>query len=127
MSARTLLQAAIVAALAPVEARVFDAPPVRAALPYLLVDEPVLQDWSTKSWRGLEGRVAAIGFDGGERPRRLRALADAVDDALAAMPETLGEGWRIANLRPLRSRIARVAPDHWQAVSEYWVRVYRVS
>ena len=127
MSARTILQAAIMAALSGVDARAFDAPPVRAALPYLLIDEPALQDWSTKTWSGLEGRIAVIGFDGGERPTRLRALADAVDGALAAMPETLGEGWQLASMRALRSRIVRTAPDRWQSTSEFWVRVYHLN
>ena len=130
MSARELAQAAGVAALRAARgeaAAVFDAPPVRAALPHVVVEQPELVDWSSKDWRGREGRIVVAAYDGGERPVRLRALAAAIEDAVAAVPAVLGDGWRVANLRFVRSRVARAAGDRWVATSEFVVRVYRES
>jgi hypothetical protein len=104
------------------EATVFDAPPVRAALPHLLVEEPVLADWSTKDWRGAEGRLAVSVVDGGERPVRLRTLLAAVEDALPGMPAELGAGWRLVQLRFLRSRVAR-SGERRTGTAEFMVRM----
>lgn len=49
---------------------VFDAPPVRAVVPYAVVDEPVMGPWGTKSWAGYEARIAVGLWDEGERPVR---------------------------------------------------------
>ena len=131
MTLQELLQAAIKAALedhAPLAGAVtavFDAPPVRAALPHALVEEAVLTDWSTKDMTGREGRVTILLRDGGERPARLRALAGAAEDAIEAMPGALGEGWRIVSLVLLRSRIVREGDSRWMAASEYRVRMLR--
>ncbi|HXH17035.1 MAG TPA: DUF3168 domain-containing protein [Sphingomonas sp.] len=125
MSARVVLQAALVARLNAVLAvSVFDAPPVRGGLPYAVVDEPVLSDWSTKSWSGREGRVLLTLFDGGERPVRLRALLAAAEEGLDALDPDLGEGWRAARLALVRSRVLRVG-DRWRGTAEFLVRMYR--
>ncbi|WP_267379126.1 MULTISPECIES: DUF3168 domain-containing protein [unclassified Sphingomonas] len=129
MSARILLQAAVVAALKPAlpGARVFDAPPVRGGVPYAVVDEPVLADWSTKSWSGFEGRVVVALTDAGERPVRLRQLVSTAEDAACATRPEIGEGWRIVQFRLVKSRIARSGADRWGAASEFLVRLYRLS
>lgn len=126
MSVRTLLQAAVAARLATSVSgvRVLDAPPGRIGGPYAVVDDPVLTDWSTKSWTGREGRLAVLLYDGGERPVRLRAACDAVETALAD-PPVLSGGWRIVRLGFVRSRLARIATDRWSAVVEFQVRVMR--
>ena len=126
LSARALLQAAIAARLsaAVAEVRVLDAPPGRIGGPYAVVDEPVLTDWSTKSWTGREGRLAVLLYDGGERPVRLRATCDAVEAALAD-PPVLGGGWRIVRLGFVRSRIMRIATDRWSGTMEFQVRMLR--
>lgn len=130
MSVQQLLQAALQAALedhaalADALTAVFDAPPARAARPYALVEEAVLADWGTKDMAGREGRVAVLLFDAGERPERLRGLAGAAEDAVLAMTRDLGEGWRIASLVLLRSRIARDGGgERWTALSEFRVRM----
>ncbi|AJP73131.1 tail completion protein gp17 [Sphingomonas hengshuiensis] len=131
MSVQGILQEALRAALAghaPLAGAVtaiFDAPPVRAARPYALIDEAVLVDWGTKDMAGREGRIAVRIFDSGERPVRLRGLAGAAEDAVAAMPVVLGEGWRIASLVLLRSRIVREGEARWVATSEWRVRLLR--
>ncbi|UZK68663.1 DUF3168 domain-containing protein [Sphingomonas sp. S1-29] len=124
-----VLHGALVAALeahAPLKWRltaVFAAPPVRSAMPYALVTESVVADWSTKDQPGIEARVAIELHDGGEVPGRLRGLAEAAGAALAAMPRDLGEGWRMASLVPLRTRVVRVRGGDWVAVVEARVRM----
>ncbi|MEG3084328.1 DUF3168 domain-containing protein [Sphingomonas sp. PB2P12] len=127
MSGRAVLQAALVARLnAVLDVSVFDAPLVRGGLPYAVVDEPVLSDWSTKTWVGREGRVMLTLFDGGERPVRLRTLLAVAEEALEALDPDLGEGWRVVRLALVRSRVLRVG-DRWRGTSEFLVRMYRES
>ncbi len=129
MSAGAVLQAAVVTALRDDAAfagvTVFDAAPVRAALPYAIVEEPLTGDWSAKDWRGREARLAVLLHDAGERPVRLRGLASAVEDAVSALDPDLGEGWRVASLVFVRGRIARAAGERWISVSEFRVRMMR--
>lgn len=123
MSAREALQGAVVATVSgAVGVAVFDAPPVRGALPYVLVEEPVLADWSTKDWRGCEARLAVVVRDGGERPVRVRTLLALASDAVLAMPVALA-GWRVVTLRPVRERIVRTR-DEWVGAAEFVVRLH---
>lgn len=124
--AGSLLQAALVARLAAeLPVSVFDAPPVRAGDPYALVDEPALADWSTKTWRGREGRVAVQIVDGGERPVRLRLLVAAAEAALEGWQPPLSGGWRLVSMRLARSRLLRDGAGRWRATSDFAVRLYR--
>lgn len=137
MSGGSLLQAAAIAWLAAdpglAGVRVFDAAPVRAGLPYVVVDDPVLVDWGAKGWTGREGTLAVLAYDAGAgggaenggRPVRLRGLAGVVEAAMPGLDPALGEGWRIAGLRLSRSRIVRAAGDRWLASVEWRVRLYR--
>ena len=128
MSVEVVIRDAMVAALGGLDVTgVFDAPPVRAAFPHAVIEEAVLADWSTKDMAGREGRVAVSLRDGGERPARLRVLAGAVAEAVEAMPRELGEGWRVASLVFVRSRIVREGELRWVAVSEWRVRVLKES
>jgi hypothetical protein len=125
-SAASVLQAAMVARLAgALPVTVFDAPPVRAGDPYAVVDEPVLADWSTKTWAGREGRASVQLFDRGERPVRLRALAGAAEAALEGWQPELGGGWRLVSVRLARSRVLRERDGRWRGVSEFAVRMWR--
>lgn len=132
MSVQTLLQAALAsalsghAALADAVTGIFDCPPVRSARPHAVIEEAVLADWGTKDLAGREGRFAVRVLDLGERPVRLRALAGEVEDAVLAMPRMLGEGWAVASLVFVRSRIARDASG-WTSVSEFRVRMLRTE
>jgi hypothetical protein len=129
MSAREALQAALVAHLkAAAPTAVFDAPPVRGGLPYLLVDEPVLAANDAAGLLGRFGTVSVQGRDAGERPARLRLLVGLVEDVVEALPADLGAGgWRLGGLRLTRSRIARAKNNEWWAMSEFAVRVYRAD
>lgn len=131
MSARETLHAAIAEALRTHAALngltgVFDAPPVRAALPHAVVEELLLADWGTKDMAGREGRAAVTLRDGGERPTRLRTLAEAAEQAVLEMNRTLPGGWRIVSLVFVRGRIVREGAG-WAATSEFRVRMLRES
>ena len=128
MSVHERVQAAMMAALDGLDvAGVFDAPPVRCALPYAVIEEAVLGDWGTKDMAGREGRLAVTIHDGGERPVRLRGLIGAAEDAIDAMARDLGGGWRVVTLVLARSRIVRERDSRWMAMSEWRVRMLRES
>ncbi|MBR0553892.1 DUF3168 domain-containing protein [Stakelama marina] len=133
MSVRSLLQAALVTALSGAPevggtvTGVFDAPPPRAAWPFVLVEETVLADWGAKDIAGREGRVLVLAEDSGERPVRVRALCDAIRDALSDMPRDLGEGWRIVTVQPLKSRVVRAGRERWTGSVEARVRLLRLN
>ena len=131
MSAGAAIQAAVVAALRArvefAEVAVFDAVPVRVAVPYALVADPELADWSTKDWTGRSGKVAVTLHGTGERPMRVRALMGAVAETVEALAGELGAGWRSTGFRLARERLARTAAERWTATSEFAVRIYRVE
>ena len=119
------LQDALIGALGPIVST-FDAPPVRAALPYAVVEDAVLARWGGAGIDGREGRVRIVLHDAGERPVRLRALSGAVEDAVADVSGELADGWRVVALRLVRSRIVKSAGgDRWTATSEFAVKLYR--
>ncbi len=124
MIAGTVLQAMLVARLRGtlLTASVFDAPPVRAARPYVVVDTPVLTDWGTKDAAGREGRVIVQVFDVGEVPERLRGLAAAAEVAVLSAPSAL-DGWRVASLTFVRSRVVREGEGRWIGAIEFRVRM----
>ena len=129
MSGAQLLRGAMTAALtdaigAEVTA-VFDAPPLRSAMPYALVEEAQLSDWSTKDMAGRAGRVSVVIHDAGEQPERLRGLAERAEAAIGAIPSALDDGWRIAALTLTRSRIVQQGERHWSALIEFRVGMLR--
>ncbi|MDP1027789.1 DUF3168 domain-containing protein [Sphingomonas sp. KR1UV-12] len=125
VSAREVLVAAVAARLKPLPLTVFDAAPVRGSVPHAVVEEPVLTDWSATGFRGCEGRLVVTLHDEGERPVRLRGLLASVEDAVPGIAPVLGRGWRVAQLRLARSRLAMVAAGRWRGTAEFVVRMYR--
>lgn len=118
------LRALSVAALAGVDGlgRVYDSPPLQAALPHALVSVDLETDWGHKSGEGREVRLAASLFDKCERPERLRALAAAAEVALAGLAS--GEaGWRLVSMRFLRTRIVSDGGGRWTAIVEFRARL----
>jgi hypothetical protein len=104
---------------------VFDAPPQRAVRPYLLVDEAMLTDWSTKEQDGREVRTAVLVRDSGATRQRVRALAADVEAAIAALPAALGGGWRIVSRALVRTRVVDEGASGVTAVVEHRVRMLR--
>ena len=124
MSARAALQVAVVTALEGAGMTAFDAPPVRGGLPHAVVDEGVLADWSTSTWEGREGRVTVRFHDAGERPVRLREAMEAGEAAVCALATAIGGGWRVVQMRVVRSRVAK-SGERWVGTSEFLVRMWR--
>lgn len=101
---------------------VFEGPAVKASEPYAEIGELLSTDWGTKDLAGRELRSAIIIRDRAEGPARLHALAAAADAAMATIPRDLN-GWRIASLTLLRTRIIRTAPGLWAAMVEHQIRL----
>ena len=121
MSALEAVQAALVVALDGI-APVYDGAPPRAAFPYILISDSPVTDWSTKTERGREIRLALTVWDDGEEAESLRTLMIAVEAAMDGFPRDLS-GWRVASLVFLRSLISRDPGAPSAALIEYRVRV----
>ncbi|PCD01962.1 hypothetical protein COC42_10710 [Sphingomonas spermidinifaciens] len=103
-------------------ASVFASPPVRSAVPYALVGEAVVADWSTKDAAGFEARVTVELHDAREDGAVVRGLAEAARAAVEAMADDIGHGWRIVSRLFVRQRIVRTR-GQWVASVEFRVRV----
>jgi hypothetical protein len=116
------VQTALVAALGALEVSgVFDGAPARAAYPYAVIGEAVSSDWSHKSGRGREHRLAVTIWDDGASAARLHGLMADAEDAIEGMARDLG-GHRVVSLVFLRSRIVRDADGPWAGLIEYRAR-----
>ena len=134
MSVREGLIAAVLAGLddrgADDALTVFDAPPVRAAMPYAVIEEPVLSAIGASGIEGVEARIAITVTDGGERPVRLRRLIAGIEARMAALPERIADAdgdWRAVVRRLIKSRITRAKAGHWIGTSEFMVRAWRAE
>jgi hypothetical protein len=125
MSAGTKLQAAAIAALEALDlGGVYPGPPLQAAFPHALVECGPEADWSHKSGRGRELRLAVTARDAGERPDRAEALAEVAEAVIEAGLEV--EGWRLVTLALLRRRTVatgRGAQAGWAVAVEYRARM----
>lgn len=128
MSAESVIQAALVAALRGDAALgaalngVFEGPQGKATAPFAEIGELLSVDWSTKDAAGREVRLAVTVRDAAETPARLHALAGLAGAAIEALPRDL-DGWRIASLSFVRTRVVRGGPGRWSAIIEYRVRM----
>lgn len=126
--AMMVLQAATLSALHahPVLANaltgIYDGPPPRAAFPYIAINDGFTTDWSTKTARGREVRLALTLWDDGEQSTRLASLMGHVEDAMAALARDL-PGWRVAGLVFVRSMIVRDPAGPWAGIVEHRVRM----
>lgn len=130
MSAGAVLQAAVVADLLETDAlkmlTVFDAPPVRATMPYAIVEDPVLEQVDAAGVSGRVGVLAITFRDDGERPLALRGTMALAEDLVSGLSADLPDGWRIGGLRLQRSKLTR-AKDGWIGRSEWSVRMFRLA
>ena len=124
MSAGGALQAALAAALAG-EARltgIYDGPPARAGLPYVVIDAGSESDWSHKSGGGREVLVALTLWD--EQPARLAELADAVEAASAGVGAVAG--WQLVSMRMIRRRTVRDVAGPWATAIDFRARLLAI-
>ena len=121
MSAGGALQASLAAALEQISGvtGVYDGPPARAPFPYVVVDAGTESDWSHKSGEGREALVAVTVWD--DQPARLHALADRVEDEVAAVNEV--EGWQLVSMRLIRRRTVRDVTGPWAAAVDFRARL----
>ena len=101
---------------------IYDGPPPRAAFPYLVISGGGSSDWSTKTARGRELRIALTLWDDGQAAARLHRLMALVEDAVAGLPRDL-PNWRVASVVFVRSLVARDAAGPWAGLIEFRVRV----
>lgn len=86
---------------------IFHRPPAQIAAPYVLLDDVLATDWSTKDRAGREVRLAFIIRDGSDDAQPIAAIAAALEARLAALPGD-GPGLRLVSLTPMRSRTLRI-------------------
>lgn len=101
---------------------VYDGVPPRAAFPYIAVTDGLVTDWSTKTARGREVRLALTIWDDGEDASRLHVLMGHAGDSIAAMARDL-PGWRVASNVFLRSMVVRDAAGPWAGLVEHRLRI----
>jgi hypothetical protein len=127
IGASEAMQAALVTALtghAPLAesvSGVFDGPPAQADYPYVAIGGGATSDWSHKTGRGREHRLAVTIWDDGDSPARLHRLMAEIEEAVEHIPPDL-EDHRIISLNFLRSRVIRDADGPWAGIVEYRAR-----
>jgi hypothetical protein len=128
MTAREALRVGLMTALrtvlTPLGMALFDAVPVRASVPQAVLGEPSDSDWGAAGIEGRELRVALTLTDEGEQPRRLRACVQAAE--AIGLPEMLADGWRVAGLSVVATRMAKTGA-RWTASVEWRARLWRVG
>lgn len=126
MTAQEALLAAARSALEGLDGvAVYDGAPVRASVPYAVIEIGPETDWSHKSAAGREVRLAVVLRDKGETPARLRRVMGEAEGAIAGIGGMTG--WSFVTLNYLRGRIVRegggTAPQAWAGVFEFRVRM----
>jgi hypothetical protein len=125
------VQAAVVTALgghmpiASVVSGIFEGAPMRAAWPYVVIDDGATSDWSHKSGRGREHRIGLSVWDDGESPVRLHQLMAEVEVAIEGIGAAL-DGHRLVSLVFLGSRVVRDADGPWAGFVRYRARTLEV-
>jgi hypothetical protein len=108
---------------------VYDAPPVQAVAPYVVVETGPETDWGHKNGAGRELRLALTLWDRGERPVRLRALTRAAQLKIEAL-EGVASAWQLVSLHFLRERTVPPRPPTPNGLSatlvEYRARLLAV-
>lgn len=103
----------------------WDGTPVKASVPYAVVGETLGSDWGTKDAEGREVRIGVTLYDRGETPARL-AQALALADAAVRTIDGLVDGWEVAGVAFLRSRLVKGRDLGWTGLLDYRVRMLRV-
>jgi hypothetical protein len=123
MSASLAVQRLVVAALAAVPgvSGVFDAPPVDAESPYLVVGDDLMTDWSTKTETGHEHRIVVTVWEAGPGAARAKTVMGAVETLLGGLSGAR-DGHRIVLARLVRTFVL-TDPEGWtQGIVEFRLR-----
>lgn len=97
----------------------FDGPPPRAAFPYAVIDTGNESDWSHKSGRGREIKIALTLWD--DQPVRLAALADEAESALESVAAVTG--WKLVAMQFLKRQTVRDVAGPWAVAIDYRARL----
>lgn len=100
---------------------VFHRMPARIAAPYVVLEDVLATDWSTKDLGGREARLAFTIRDGSDEAGPASAIAAALEARLSTMPRT-GSGYRLITLTPIRSRMLRI-DALWLVTLDYRARL----
>lgn len=123
MSASLTLQEMLVAALADVPGitGIYDGPPPDAMPPYLVLGADLVSDWSTKTERGHEHRIAINAWAPGPGSAVVKPVLGAVEARLAALA---GErnGLAVVSTQLLRTLVLTDAEGWTQGIIEFRVR-----
>jgi hypothetical protein len=123
MSAGGELQAAAIGALQGVAelGGVYDGQPLKAVVPYAVVQPGQEADWGHKNGAGREIRLEVTIRDEGERPVRIRRLLGEAEAALSAVSAVAG--WQLVTMRFLSSRVAKDRQGGWIGLVEFRARL----
>ncbi len=123
ISAREAIRATLEADLALRDRinQVSDGEPVKASGPWLMLGEGSASGFGACGVSGVALRVPVILTLRGDTPGEVGAIIDALDAAMAAVPEVVG-GWKITVLRFERSRLRRDKAG-WRIVTDYALRL----
>ncbi|MFT4027419.1 MAG: DUF3168 domain-containing protein [Novosphingobium sp.] len=96
--------------------------PTRTALPWLALAASASADWSTKTARGREVRVALELHCRGDRPAAAALLAGAVEARVERLPAAQG-GFTVASIQFLRARAEQRPANSRLILLEYRFRL----
>ncbi len=107
--------------LAPLLNSVTEEAPARTALPWLALSASAAIDWSTKTERGAEIRVALELHCRGDQPDASADLVNAIDARVLSLPR--GQtGFAVISMQFLRSRAEQRTPATRAILLEYRIR-----
>ena len=96
--------------------------PARTALPWLAIAASASTDWSTKTNRGREVRIALELHCRGDRPDTALALVTAIEARIESLPR-VQPGFIIASHRFLRARAEQRGESRRAVLLEYAFRL----
>lgn len=123
MSASLAVQKMLMAVLAdlPGVTGIFDGPSVDAAPPYAVIGSDLVTDWSTKTERGHEHRLAVNIWDAGPGAAAVKALLGGVEARVLGMSGSV-DGHRLVSSLLLRTLVLTDAEGWTQGIAEFRVR-----
>ncbi|MEY2882605.1 MAG: hypothetical protein RL490_329 [Pseudomonadota bacterium] len=123
MSASLTLQEMLVAALSDVPgiSGIYDGPPPDALPPYLVLGADLVTDWSTKTERGHEHRIAINAWAPGPGAAVVKPILGAIEARLVALAG-VRDGLAVVSTQLLRTLVLTDAEGWTQGIIEFRVR-----